>query len=1382
MGRSGTRKDGLKRVEPWMHLGLGLLVGFAFAVLLGASAASAGTVSNDRPLLFSFDGSDTTAGTFTHPEAVAVDDSTGDVYVLNTAGSGRGTGPEQEPTKRVIDKFNAAGEPQNFTAGNSAGKSSLDGSETPGGAFGVEGSFGTGSLTTDLAVDNSGGIGGVGEGEQGRLYVSEANGPIHAFSPGGGYRWTLSNAVADPCGIAVDGAGHLWAIDQNAKRALEFDPSGTLAPAAPIKEVALNPNKVPCRAAVDETGAELYVADSAFSEEEAIGVEKYIGGVPGFELTAARTRALAIDQSSPSGHIFGITGRGNAAITPFFEVTPSGLQVGTFGHDLLGNSFGIGYSFYDPPGLDGPLDRVYVSDVSSGTVKVFGPLVSGTVPDVSCQVSEPVALHSITARCTINPLGLPHTYHFEWKEGTGESWGAAESSPAQSVEPSDSSPHELSLVIASYKGRQIKSNTSYQVRLVGTNTENSLSAYSIPDTTTTLVPPPAEVTGCGVSAVSSSSAHVACTIDPKEEETNWRILATALPEGTQAECEALADGEFTTAEEGTIPAEEPGTVDVAADLADLDSAQSYCVRATAANSGGGGESDLSFRTLAIVPSEAGAAFAAPRTDTSARINARLNPNGEADFQYRFEWSEDGSAWSVLPVHESSLHAREPVVIAEELGGLRPGTTYHYRLGLAENEAGPASSLGEAKTFTTRTQAEIEGASSSSCPNQDTRAAQHTGYLGSCRGIELVNEPDKGNQNASANGPGINTYTASPLSADGEKVLWSVLAGAPKGPSGTEVSFLAKRSASGWSSESVAPPASEQAGGGEFAYLLNAASPGFGSFLFSVRYPTKLSSPALGTAARVREGKQDLLKAYAVQAPNVVTEESVDMSDDGEHVLALNPETSQLEDIGEARVGPPEVEGETVSIMPDGQPSECGLDLATGQSFPGLVGGGIGHAGDRWIARSDASRVYFRAHPNADEAGGGSCSGPWQLYVRRHQPGKAGTTTLIDPGAPEFITTGPDGHRAYFATRSGLDPADTDPSSPDLYRWDEDAGGAGESSCLTCAVKGPGVVEGPAHLAELGGGLNSVLVSRDLSRVYFYSTAQLVNGAGRQGALNLYTLNEGEVRFVAVTGETDALRRGRGPELSSDGKVLLFEAHATPSLTADATAAQCVSPAQGDPPDKCAELYRYDAGDQSLECLSCRQGGVTTHSFGSARISETPNFHLSGDGSTAAFPTKEALLGADVNQDTDLYEWRNGTLHLITDGVSDFQEGASAPWVWALDDDGSNIIFGLVPPRGSLTGFERDGVLNLYDARIGGGFEPPSPPVHCVEDSCQGPLQGAPPVERSASAAFQGHGNLKAGPQRCRKGKVRRHGRCLKTRGKKKKHPQKRADQARGGRG
>ncbi len=1233
-----------------------------------------------------------------------------------------------------------------------------------GAPFGAKGFFTSTSFLTSVAVDNSKGSGNLGEGEQGRFYVGEETAPIHAFAADGSYLWSLaggpsSSPPLNQCGMAVDSDGHLFVGDAYAGEPWRFtiiefasEPPGGSPPHTPPEALGsielTHGTKRACRLAVDHSGKAIY---AGLAPELPSGLDRYVDGKYDSSAGDGFRAGVAIDQSKDDGHVFA------AGPMSFAEHEPCSLPkcFGTsvagspFGLDLIGNASGIAY---EPSS-----DRVYVSDRASAAVKVFGPVTSGTAPDVSCQTSSPVGLHSLTANCTINPLNLSNAYHFEWKEGAGATWADAESSSEDTVAPSDASPHSLSLSLSHYKGKQLRSNTTYQVRLVGTNAEagmNRLSSYSNADTAVTLVPPAPELSNCAVSSIAIQSAHLLCVVDTKEEETSWRLLRKPLLGGTPSECDALGDDDFNLVEEGTVPAEEVQPVPFTADLAGLEPAQFYCLRAVVDNPGGRAYEDLEFSTDAIPPTEAGAAFVARRTDTTAEVNARVNPNGEAGFKYRFEWSEDGVAWTSLPIRDSAVDARDPVVVADRLDGLSPSSTYRYRLGLIENAAGPASSLGDEKTFTTRSREEVEAVDPPSCSNQSERTAQHTArYLGSCRGIELVNEPDKGNQNVSANGPGINVYNRSPLAADGEDALWSVLAGAPKGTSGTEATFLASRTDGGWQSRSIAPPAAQQFGEGELAYLLLATTPDFRCSLFSVRYPTKLSRPAPETAARVCGSEQDVLKSYGVEAPNTGTEEAVDIGNDGQHVFALNAENEQLEDIGSARVGPPGVGGDVVSVMPDGDPSECGLDVATGGGFKGLAGGGVAQPGNHWVATDDGSRVFFRARPNDGEAGGGSCGGEWQLYVRNRHLSQ---TTLIDPGSPEFLATLGDGRRAYFVTRTSLASDDADADSVDLYEWDEAAGSAGESLCLTCAVQGPGISAGSAHVAAFGGGGNSVLLSSDLSGVYFYSTSKLSAEAGKAGGLNLYLLKDGVLHYVTTTGE-DVLREGA--EASGDGSDLLFSDLSGPMLTADEMVPQCALPAQGEV-GSCRELYRYEAEEESLECVSCRPGGTTTHSFGVARLSITPDVRISGDGTTAAFPTKEALVEEDVNQDTDLYEWRAGLLHLLTDGVSDFQEGASAPWVWAIDQDGSNILFGLVPPEGRLTGFERDGVLNLYDARVGGGFEAPAGTESCEGDSCQGPLLPAPAAATPSSAVYEGRGNLKRRRKSpCRHGRVRRKGRC-----------------------
>lgn len=1036
-------------------------LGFCLSLSL-TSVGHAATIEDERPLLFSFDGADTDAGAFERPDSIAIDEASGSVYVVGLAGSS-GKGPGPHDSERVVDKFDAAGEAVDFAA---LGASSLDGADTPGGAFGVEGFFGEGAFNADVAVDNS-------AAHPGRIYVAEAGGPIHAFDPDGAYLWTLPGAAARACGIDVDASGRLLVVHQGEPSDELRVFAATGSPPAQLEAIVL-PHPIGagyCNPTVTPIPSTLYFAKGASPASPARGLtEVWKSGSFSSLLSARSTSEIAVDRTSVAGHTFAAPLVGGGG--DFEEFDAAAALLGGFGGQVLGESRGIAY--------DPALDRVYVADVESGTVRVFGAPVSGAAPDAASGETDEVTRTSAEAHATVNPQGLANSYRFEWArggnevqrlkiravagefmiddgtcceglpeatpgccpdftpplpfdvspaalqsalegldtigpgnvavsgtpasgldeeelgeyeieyvgalEGTdvallrphgegleaphntpeasintlagGPHWARAESSPPQSL-PEDSADHEVSLALTG-----LDQNAPYSVRVAATNSENKLTAYAVPDAFHTLAPPPAAVEECAVSAVATDSAHIACTVEPQEDATTWSIALAARAEASQAKCEALQAFAFKAVKSGSFGVE-PGSFPIAADASGLDPAQSYCVRATATNSGGGDSEDTLFKTLAVPPGEASAAFAAPRTETTARLNARVNPNGEADFEYRFEWKEQGAAeWTKSPLRESTIHAREPILVAEELSGLKPATTYSYRLALAENEAGPAASLGEERTFTTRSLAEAQAASPPSCPNEEVRLARRFTHLGSCRGIELVNNPDKGNQNAFALGA---PTSASPVSAGGEKLLWSVAAGAPGAPNGTENSFIARRTAQGWVSQSAAPPAAVQLGGGERAYALVAASPDFGSLLFSARLATGLSVPAPNAFVRLREGVQDALVQNEAKLPNPTFETSVEISDDGDHVFALNPQSAQLEDIGASRIGPPAVPGEVLSLMPGGAPSACGLNVGAGQSFLGSSGGEIGHPGDRWSAREDGSRVYFKAPPTATAA-------------------------------------------------------------------------------------------------------------------------------------------------------------------------------------------------------------------------------------------------------------------------------------------------------------------------------------------------------------------------------------------------------------------------------
>ncbi|MGH2975675.1 MAG: hypothetical protein ACRDLL_12515, partial [Solirubrobacterales bacterium] len=766
------------------------------------------------------------------------------------------------------------------------------------------------------------------------------------------------------------------------------------------------------------------------------------------------------------------------------------------------------------------------------------------------------------------------------------------------------------------------------------------------------------------------------TVDPRGDTADWRVQLSTDPSCA----EGFVNEPLQTLAEGSV-----APVSVSFTLGELLPSQGYCAQIAATNSAGTTTSEVKqFETGAVAPDEVEVAAAAPREDTSARLNARVNPEG-SPLTYRFEYSADGGAtWVPLPIREENGESREKIVIGEELAGLEPQVSYSYRLGLLEGPAGPAGSLGGEATFTTRAAEPGE----STCPNADVRSFQHAKHLRHCRAVELVSNPDKGAQSA----------LLGAVAASGEAAFWVITGGAPGSPSGTRSTFRARRTAEGWRSRPIAPPAAQQIGGGTWNYLTEATTPDFSTIIAA---PVNRNTEESALVRLREDGGQEVLRLF----PKLELLEPFnggDATEDAAHVLFINPELEppQIEEVGG---GEP---AEVVSIMPDGNPSECGMSSGNeGDNFTGVSSSGRG-AGRDWrpgyhrLSTVDASRLYFQAKPNGD------CGSPALALFERDR--ESDETTLIDPGTassePHLVRATPDGRAAYFGTASKLDPADHN-GHEDVYRWDE---ASGESTCLTCdAVADANLEPG-----------SPIMVSDDFSHVYFTSRRALVPAAVA-GDSNIYSLSHGTVALVASMppGESASVGlRSGSAQLAADGEALAFPSPPTRTLTSDETAAPGL------------ELYRYDGRDGGLECVSCRRTGETTIPIG-------PRSAMSQDGSTVAFETAEALLPTDVNQSTDIYEWRDGRVSLITDGI---EEGAR-PEVGGVSADGANVFFSAV--QSSLTGFERDAVGSDYDARIGGGFLPPAPIAHCVEDSCQGPLLPPPLVESPASSIFRGLGNL-----------------------------------------
>lgn len=1209
---------------------LACLVLLSVVASLSMTSAAHAVEVNRRPVLFSFDGSDTTYGKLNEARGIAVDQVNGLVYVR---------------------AYNAGPLPgATVSTGNVVSKFDLDGKAQP-----FSGLLGQSSFIPKVKVD--GFLGGIAVdsygANPGRIYLLEENGPIEAFNPAGESLWTMSG-LSEPCGLTTDIEGNPWVGDY-AIGSREYATSGS----PPAQSGVLATPEV-CRLAVDASG-------NVYANRWNGAVEKYEeGGAKVSTISPGVNSGVVVDQTSPTGHVFVLHSTPAGAGQGFSEYDSSGNKLGTYG------SGGKDIAYVPS------LDRVYL--LQGIAVDVYGPAEIGDAPAVTLESITDVGLRKATLHGKVDPDALPETsYRFEWKVSSESEWS---SSPVQELPSSDGE------ILTSFPVKGLRSNSKYEARLVGVNDETGFTLASDVVTFETLMPPPPTVT-INEPTHSAFAAKVTATIDPMGDVTRWQVEKSTDP--------ACAVG-FTSEGERLIDTEEAGPVEVERDLTGILPATHYCVRIRASNGHkteiepGQHEttivtSDMKEFTTESIPPFASTAFAAPRTDTTARINGRYNPNG-LDVTYRFEWSDDGGeTWTAFPDREDTSKSHDPVTVSEELTGLSPSSAYSYRF-IAENAIGAAVPQGVEKTFTTRSTAEM------SAP---------------ARGIELVSNPNKGNQHVLvapiSDEEGGRSESA--LSEDGEHAAWQVRGGAPGGTVGAGDPFIATRDATGWLSAPLLPPVEEQFGGGDKKFELVRVSPDFNRSIM-VGGEGVYGSSELGVVRNDGQGGQETLLVIPSGGVSGMAQ-SLDTTTDLAHALLVHPETGLLADYGTGAA-------EVVGLLDDDEPPACGITGFYGFEQP------------HWIATTDASRVYFRSQ-------GDNCKAPVGLYVRNRD---AGTTTQLAADG-QFLRTSPDGRSALFVTPEALAGNDGN-DGRDVYRRAEGE----QSECLTCIVPNASV--------------DAVRASRDLSRVYFTSGNQLVAGEGKPGATNLYVVrSDGSLDFVAVVS-SKILFDFEKSRLTRDGEVLLFSAHSRP--TTDEVVEIC-NPV-GNESIACPQLYRYHDGDGSIECISCKVGEVSTKGV----VYAGSGLALSSDGDTAAFVTPEALVPEDVNNAKDVYEWRDGVQRLVTDGETKFppnHNAAGRPWVRGIDADGQGILFSVAGV--SITGFEQDGLSNLYVARLGGGFAPPSPQIHCDGDSCQGSLQAAPVASAGASSTYRGRGNLK--PQ------VRKRKPCVRKRGKAKRSCMKR---------
>ncbi len=798
---------------------------------------------------------------------------------------------------------------------------------------------------------------------------------------------------------------------------------------------------------------------------------------------------------------------------------------------------------------------------------------------------------------------------------------------------------------------------------------------------------------------------------------------------------------------------------------------------------------------------------------TATLGAQINPRSEANeaaTRYSFQY---GACASLATCHESGYEASVPIPegqiapsfevqsVSVQLEGLKPNTTYHFKV-LAHNAQDPSSpSEGEVRTFT-------------------TRSAGGELALPDDRGYELVSPPDKfgsriepiaeaGVVQAAASGGGLTYLANAPTEAH------------PQGSS-NEIQVLSRRGVDSWSSRDIAIPHVSATGvaigpGPEYKFFdpeleLSAVQPfgefnpllseeasestaylhdlgdscGSGCFRPLVTGKAGFANVPEGTQFGEAEGCKPKSAGGSEETKVFCGPKFLGATEDLSHVV-LSSKAALTE--GGPALGLYEWSGGTlvpVSVLTGGAGVPgAGLGLSQSQSARGAIS-------------VDGSRVAFSTFT--------------ALYLRDTareetvQLDQAEACGGCESGGGQFQIASTDGSRVFFTdtkrltSDSGAEPVQ---KHTDLYECQIVP--TPKLSCeLSDLTPKPAGEEGAlVRGSVLGAGA-------DGSDLYFVANGLLsgANGEGKSpasGQPNLYLRHGAVTSFIATLAsgdETDWMELNGTPGLlaaqptrvSTNGKYLEFMSQGSP------TGYDNRDRESGKPT---AEVYLFDAESAKLECASCDpsgerprgieylklepdSGGLVGGPRGiwpaadlvAANVPGWPQIGIGGEAKSRYQPrylndegrlffnSVNSLVAQDSNGTQDVYEYEppdlgscehtpehtsetysersGGCVSLISAGTS-AQESA-----FMDASESGNDIFLLTGLRLVPT-IDTDNAMDVYDAHVCSAgapciVYPATESSQCEgESSCKAPVSpqpqifGAPP-----SQTFQGPGNLPPG--------------------------------------
>jgi hypothetical protein len=287
-----------------------------------------------------------------------------------------------------------------------------------------------------------------------------------------------------------------------------------------------------------------------------------------------------------------------------------------------------------------------------------------------------------TLRATIYPYGADTHYRFEFGRTTayGTSAPVPDGDAGSAAYPATVS--EMETISG------LDSGTTYHYRLVASNSLGSATGPEAADKTFTTTATPPTVADDPATPI-AGGVTLGGTVNPAGTAASYRFeYGTTTAYGTNVP--------VPDASAGSGSADVPVSEDVTGLLPNT----TYHFRLSATHSGGPAVTtgDRTFTTPPSGPAPPSAVVAAPvATAGGFELEGAINPNG-VDTHYHFEFGETIAYGQDLPELDANIGAGEDAIaVSQEVSGLLPNTTYHYRV-VAGNTEGPGVS-GD-RTFTT----------------------------------------------------------------------------------------------------------------------------------------------------------------------------------------------------------------------------------------------------------------------------------------------------------------------------------------------------------------------------------------------------------------------------------------------------------------------------------------------------------------------------------------------------------------------------------------------------------------------------------------------------------------------------------------------------------